>query len=116
MFLVAKDSRNWTQTKCQLSKLRGTHAQGQQALLMLFATHNLQFVLPKLLLLGLIEKGKIANMVNKDVSQDGQLRVQGGDFANVGFERGAESLERGRRIELANLPFHLVREEFALEV
>jgi hypothetical protein len=34
-------------------------------------THYLQLILPKLLFSGLVEKGKVANMVDKDVSKNG---------------------------------------------
>lgn len=33
------------------------------------STYHLQLILPELLLLGLVEKGELANMVNKDISQ-----------------------------------------------
>jgi hypothetical protein len=51
----------------------------------------LEFVLPKLLLLGLVEKGKLANMVNEYIPQDGELRIEGRDLAKLGLERGAKS-------------------------
>ncbi len=38
-------------------------------------THHLQFVLPELLLVGLVEKGKLANMMNEYISQNRQVGI-----------------------------------------
>lgn len=46
-------------------------------------THYLQFVLPELLLFGLIEKGKVADMVDEDKPHEGQLGVFGRHFSSV---------------------------------
>lgn len=62
-------------------------------------THHLQLVLPKLLLLGLVEKGKLADMVDKDVAEDGETGVERRDLANVGAEGRAESAQGCRRVE-----------------
>jgi hypothetical protein len=53
---------------------------------------DLQLVLPKFLFARLVEEGKVADMVHKDVAKDGQLRVFGLDLATVGSEGGAEAL------------------------
>lgn len=55
-------------------------------------------------------------MMDKDVSQNRQLRFLGGDLAVVGAEGRAEALEGRRGVELVNLPFYLLRDEFSLEV
>ena len=55
-------------------------------------TYRLQFVLPKLLFSGLVKEGEVADMVNKDVSQKGQLRVFGCNLTSVGLEGGTKSL------------------------
>jgi len=38
-------------------------------------THDLQLILPKFLLPGLIQERKVADMVNEDVSKNGKIRV-----------------------------------------
>lgn len=80
------------------------------------ATYHLQLVLPKLLLAGLVEEGKVANMVNEDVAKDGQLGVEGRDFADVRLEGRAEALEGGGGVELRHLILDLLCDELALEV
>lgn len=80
------------------------------------ATHHLELVLPKLLLLCLVEEGKVANMVNEDVSQDRELRIEGGNLAHVGLERRAKTLESGGRVEFRDLIPDLLGDEFSLEV
>ena len=79
-------------------------------------SYHLQFILPELLLAGLVEKGELAHMMDEDVPQDGQLRVEGGHLAVLGPEGCTESLQRGGRVELRDLPFRLLRDELALEV
>ncbi len=79
-------------------------------------TYHLQFVLPKLLLPRLIEKGKLADMMDEDVSQDGQLRVQGGDLAVFRLERSTKAAERCGRVELCYFPFDLLRDELPLQI
>jgi len=76
----------------------------------------LQLVLPELLLLGLVEEGKLAHMVDEDVSKERELRVQRRDLAKVGLEGRAEASQRCGRVELRNLPFDLFGNEFALEI
>lgn len=61
------------------------HHQGQ-------TTYHLKLVLPKLLLPRFIEKWEISDMVNKDVTQDGQFGLLGRDFASFGSKWCAESL------------------------
>lgn len=55
-------------------------------------------------------------MVNEDVSQDRELRIEGGNLAHVGFERRAETLESGGRVEFRDLIPDLLGDEFSLEV
>ena len=76
----------------------------------------MKFVLPKLLLLGLVEEGELANMVYEDVAQEWKLRVNGRHFSELGLEGGAESSQGGRRVKLRDLPVHLFRDEFSLEI
>lgn len=73
-------------------------------------------VLPKLLFLRLVEKGKVADMVHKDVAEDGELRVDRGDFAEGTAERGSKALKGGGRVELCNLKVDLLGNELALKV
>lgn len=77
---------------------------------------DLQLVLPKLLLAGLVEEGKLAHMVHEDEAEDGQFGVVGSHFAKVGFEGGAEAAEGSRRVELINFPANLLADEFSLQV
>jgi hypothetical protein len=44
-------------------------------------THDLKLILPKLLLSRLVQKWKVANMVDKDVPQNGELGFLGRHFA-----------------------------------
>lgn len=46
-------------------------------------THYLQLILPELLLLGLVEKGEIANMVHENITKDREFGIDGGDFAKL---------------------------------
>lgn len=80
------------------------------------ATYHLQPILPKLLLPRLVEKWKLADMVDKDVAQDRQLRVERRHLAILGPEGGAEAPQRRRRVELCDFPFDLLRDELALQV
>lgn len=54
--------------------------------------------------------------MDKDVSQNRQLRLLWGDLAVVRAEGCAEALEGRRRVELVNLPLDLLRDELSLEV
>jgi hypothetical protein len=63
-------------------------------------TYHLQFVLPKLLLLGLVQEGEVAHMVDEDEAQQRELRVLGRNLAGVGAEGRAEALEGGGRGQL----------------
>lgn len=80
------------------------------------ATYDLELVLPKLLLLRLIQKRKVADMLDEDVPQDGELGFLRRHFALLRLERRAEALQRRGGIELADLPFDLVGNEFSLQV
>lgn len=44
-------------------------------------TYNLQLILPKLLLARLVEKREIAHMVNKNIPQNRQFRINGRNLA-----------------------------------
>lgn len=77
---------------------------------------DLELVLPKLLLAGLVEEGELAHVVDEDVAQYRQLRVQGRHLAVLGLEGGAEAPQRRRRVELRDLPFDLLGDQLALEV
>lgn len=78
MFLVAKDSRNCARKESvrHVLVLRMYLCTPE-------ATYHLQLILPELLLPGLVEKGKVANMVDKDVTEDWKLRVEGRDLTDV---------------------------------
>lgn len=78
--------------------------------------HHLQLVLPKLLLLRLIQKREFSNMMHENISQDRQIRIQWGDFTKLRSKRRAESLEGGWGVELSDLEFDLLGNEFALEI
>lgn len=55
-------------------------------------------------------------MVNKNISKDRQLRVDRCDLAEFRSEGGAESLERGRGIELEDFTTYFTSDELTLEV
>lgn len=82
----------------------------------LSATYHLQPILPKLLLPRLVEKWKLADMVDKDVAQNRQLRVERRHLAILGSEGGAKAPQRRRRVELCDFPLDLLRYELALQV
>lgn len=52
--------------------------------------------------------------MDKDVSQNRQLRFLRGNLAVVGAKGRTEALEGRRGVELANLPFYLLRDELSL--
>jgi hypothetical protein len=79
-------------------------------------TYHLQFVLPKLLLLGLVEKREVAHMVNEYEAQQRELRVLGSNLAGVGAEGRAKALEGGGRREFGDFILCLARDELALEI
>lgn len=60
-----------------------------------FHTNHLQLVLPEFLLPGLVEKGKVAHMVHKHISQKRQLRISRCDLAGIRSEGSTESLQGG---------------------
>ena len=78
--------------------------------------HHLQFILPKLLLLGLVKEWKVPDMMDEYVAKDGQVRVDWGDFAIIGSKRGTKPLECRCRRQLINLVMDLLREELPFEV
>jgi hypothetical protein len=45
-----------------------------------------------LLLLGLVEKGEVANMMHEDIAKDRKFRVDGRDLTELRAKRCAESL------------------------
>jgi hypothetical protein len=53
-------------------------------------------------------------MVNEDIPQNREVGVEGRDFAKLGLERCAESLECGWGVQLFDFEFDLLRDEFAL--
>ena len=55
-------------------------------------------------------------MIDKDESEDGQLRVLRGDFSIIGTKGRAESLQCGRCVQFRNLPGDLLRNELSFEV
>ena len=56
-------------------------------------TYHLQFVLPELLLLCLVQEGEVADMVNEYVAEEREFRVLRRNFAGVGSEGRAKALE-----------------------
>ena len=100
MCLVAKDSKNCKRQALDPADL-GAQMPDRR-------TYNLQLILPKLLLVRFVKKWKLANMVNEDVSQDGQLGLQRRYLSIFRPERGAKALECRRRVEFADFPFHLL--------
>lgn len=77
---------------------------------------HLQLVLPKLLLPRLVEEREFAHMVYKDESEDREFGIVGGDLTQVGLEGGSEATEGGGRVQLADFPSYLLRDELSLEV
>lgn len=55
-------------------------------------------------------------MVDKDVSQDGELAVDGRNLAEGTLEWGTEALQRGWSVELVDFKLDLAGDEFALEI
>lgn len=55
-------------------------------------------------------------MLDEDVPQDGELGFLRRHFALLRLERRAEALQGRGRIELVDLPFDLVGNEFSLQV
>lgn len=55
-------------------------------------------------------------MMNEDISQNRQLGLFRWDFAMIGSKRCAETLQGGSRVKFVDLPLHLLRYEFSLEV
>lgn len=79
-------------------------------------THHLQPVLPEFLLSRFIQERKFANMVHEDIPQYGQVRVHRRHLAKFRLERGTKSLKGRWGVELGNLGFNLLGDEFAFEV
>lgn len=91
--LLAKDSRNYLRMVASAwssPRLRRGCSR----------TNRLELVLPELLLLGLVEEGKVADVVDEDIAEDGQLRILGCYLAGVGSKGSAEALEGGGGCEL----------------
>jgi hypothetical protein len=76
----------------------------------------LELVLPKLLLLCLVQEREVANMVYEYVAEEREVRVFGGDLACIRLERRAESLEGGRVGQLGDFELGLLGYEFAFKV
>lgn len=79
-------------------------------------TYNLEFVLPKLLFLGLVEERKISNMVDENETKNGEFRLLRRDLTTLRTKWRAESLKSGWRVELVDFPFRLLGNKLALEV
>lgn len=47
------------------------------------STYNLEFVLPKLLLFGLVQEWKVSDMIDEYVAEEGQLRVFWRNLARI---------------------------------
>ena len=73
-------------------------------------------VLPKFLLFGAVEEGEVADMVDEDEAQDGQLAVDRGHLAKRALEGRAKALQGGGGVELVDLKLDLPRDEFALQI
>lgn len=57
------------------------------------ATYDLQFVLPKLLLLRLVQEREIAHMVHEYISQNREFGMFRSNFTPLGSEWGSKVLE-----------------------
>lgn len=79
-------------------------------------TYNLEFVLPKLLFLGLVEERKISNMVDENETKNREFRLLRRDLTTLRTKWRAESLKSGWRVELVDFPFRLLGNKLALEV
>ena len=55
-------------------------------------------------------------MMHKDISQDRQIRIEGGDFTKLRSKRRTESLEGGWGVELSDFEFDLLGNEFTFEI
>lgn len=60
------------------------------------STYHLKFILPKLLLPRGVEKRKVADMMDEDVAQQGQLGIFWCDFACIRSKGSAKTLQSGR--------------------
>jgi hypothetical protein len=76
----------------------------------------LEFILPELLLLGLIKKWKVSDMVYEYVAKEGQLRVFWRNFTRIGAKGCAEAPQGCGGGELRDFVFGLPGDEFALKV
>jgi hypothetical protein len=76
----------------------------------------LQLILPELLLLGLVQERKVADMVYKHVAKNGQLRVLWRNFTRIRPEGRAKALKGGRGGKLRDLELGLLGYELALEI
>lgn len=82
--LPAKDSRNYR-------NLSAINQSPSKATYIWACTYHLKLVLPELLLPSPVEEGKVANMMHKNISQYGKLRLLGSNLAVVRLEGGTES-------------------------
>jgi hypothetical protein len=80
------------------------------------ATYSLQLILPKLLLLGLVQEREVADMVHEYEAKNGEFGVFWSDLALVRAERRPKALEGCGRRELGDFEACLLREELALEI
>lgn len=68
---------------------------------------DLKFVLPELFLSSLVQEREITNMVDKDVTQNGQFRIFRGNFTLRRAKGSAEALQSSRRGKVCNLKANL---------
>jgi hypothetical protein len=79
-------------------------------------THDLKLILPKLLLARLVKEREISNVMNKDIAQNRQFRVDGRNLAELRSKGGAEALQRSGGVELGNFFADLTGDKLALEI
>lgn len=108
--LLANDSRNCTRN--EVSQEFPATTDNQIGAI----TYHLQLILPKLLLAGLIEERELAHMVHKDVSQNRQFRINGGNFPKFRFEGSAEAVEGSRGVQLVDFVTYLTGDQLALQI
>lgn len=114
MLFLAKDSRNYVQVGSHVSDYESFPLSvGRSPVRM---TYHLELVLPELLLLRLVEKWKVAHMVDEDVSEYREIRVERGYLSKIGLEGGAESAQGSRGVQLGDFTPNLLREELSLEI
>jgi hypothetical protein len=79
-------------------------------------TYNLQAILPELFFMGLIQERKFADMVNEDISQNREIRIQRRDLAILGPKGSTKSLQCRWRGELLDFIVRLIGYEFSFQI